>query len=165
MTIACCVLCFYHLFYNNLAINLRFYSKMKCVTCGLCLFDGVNWIFCYCFLLKPCRDHCFTIWTTLKWVVLGAVMGTTIYLVQDFKTRLFEEFRIGESIDVTDVTNLDLYLIIFLLQHPIFMVARIPIFILFALLTCCCNKGREYPEEEQFKHTVLHFDFVQYELG
>ena len=62
-------------------------------------------------------------------------------------------------------TNLDTYLIIFLLQHPIFMVSRIPIFILYAMLTCCCDKGIEYNDDEQFKHTILHFDFIATELG
>jgi len=165
LSVICCAICVLHLFYNNLLINLRFYSKMKCVTCGLCLFDCINWAFCYCILLKPCRDRCFTIWTAVKWVFLAAIMGTTIYLVQDYETRFLERFQVGERVIDKGETNLDTYLIIFLLQHPIFMLSRIPIFILYALLTCCCNKGREYPDDEQFKHTILHFDFVNYELG
>ena len=56
-------------------------------------------------------------------------------------------------------------LIIFLLQHPIFIVARIPIFILYSLLTCCCDKGRDYPGDELFKDRIISFDYIEYEEG
>ena len=75
------VLIMFNLFYNNLLINLRFYAKMQCVTCGLCLFDVINWLFCYCILAKPCRDRCVTPWTVGKWVLKAALLGTTIVLV------------------------------------------------------------------------------------
>ena len=52
----CMLLAVYNLFYNNLLINLRFRCKMCCVTVGMCLFDCINLLFCYCFLLAPCRD-------------------------------------------------------------------------------------------------------------
>lgn len=33
-------------FYNQLLINLRFFTKMKCVTCGLCTYDAFNYLCC-----------------------------------------------------------------------------------------------------------------------
>lgn len=45
------------------------------------------------------------------------------------------------------------------------MVARIPIFIIYSILTCCCDKGHDYPEEEEFKDRIISFDFTEYELG
>ena len=45
------------------------------------------------------------------------------------------------------------------------MVARVPIFFLYAIITCCCDKGQEIPEAEDFKDRILSFDFVDYELG
>ena len=71
----------FNLFYNNLMINLRFMVKMSCVTFGLCCFDAFNYIFCYCFLVKPCKDNCFTAWTTFKWLIKAILIGYTIFLI------------------------------------------------------------------------------------
>jgi len=92
LTCVCAVLAFFNVLYNNLLINLRFKAKMKCVTFGLCLFDCANFTMCYCFLVKPCRDRCFTPWTLGKWLVKGAIFGYTIYLVRDKLEREMEEF-------------------------------------------------------------------------
>lgn len=168
MCIVCTVLAFFHLFYNNLLINLRFLCKMRCVTLGLCMYDCVNIAFCHCILLKPCRDRCFTIWTMIKWAIYGVIMGVTIHLVKNYETRIQEQnFEAGrlEFNDESFKSNLDLYLILFLLQHPVFMVARIPIFFLYTLLTCCCDKGVDHNDNEQFKNAVIHFDFIPFELG
>ena len=51
-TMACIILAVFNLFYNNLFINLRFKSKMKSVTLGLCCFDAINYCICYCFLVN-----------------------------------------------------------------------------------------------------------------
>ena len=135
------VLAVYNVFYNNLLINLRFYSKMQCVTFGICIFDCINYAFCYCFLQKPCRDRCFTIWTTIKWSIKAAIMGYTIWLVRDMRERWEASFEPGDLVTEPGTSNLDTYLIIYLLQHPIFIASRIPIFILYSILSCCCNKG------------------------
>ena len=76
------VICFYHLLYVNILINSRLYIKVKCKTFGLCTYDCINLLTCLCFLKKPCRDRCFTPWTIGKWVILGAIMGTTIGLTK-----------------------------------------------------------------------------------
>ena len=78
----CLVLTVFNLFYNNLLINLRFKCKMNCVTIGICVFDIVNYIGCYCCLLKPCRDKCFTPWTLGKWFIKAGIFGYTIYIVK-----------------------------------------------------------------------------------
>ena len=51
-----------------------------------------------------------------------------------------------------------------MLQHVIFVVARVPLFAIYTLLTCCCDKGEDYPENERFIDRVIHFDYVLYEL-
>ena len=63
------------------------------------------------------------------------------------------------------MTNFDIYLIIYLVQHPIFIVSRFPIFLLYTILTCCCDKGAEFDDNEEFQDRILSFDFVAYELG
>ena len=71
----------WNLFYNNLLINLRFRCKVNCLTCGYVIFDFFNYLFCYCFLVKPCRDKCFTPFTITKWIFKAGIIGYTIYLV------------------------------------------------------------------------------------
>ena len=87
MTAVCMVLANWNLFYNNLLINLRFLAKMYCVTFGLCIFDLLNFLCCYCCLLKPCRDRFFTLWTLIKWLIKGGIFGYTIYLIQQKKNE------------------------------------------------------------------------------
>ena len=85
------VLVFFNLLYNNLVINLRFLAKVKCYTTGRCIYDFINILQCYCFLLKPCRDRCFTPWTVGKWVIKAGIIGYTIYLVRDKKQEWEDE--------------------------------------------------------------------------
>ena len=89
------VLVLFNLFYNNLLINLRFLAKMRCVTFGLCLFDAINYAFCYCFLAKPCKDRCFSLWTLGKWAIKGGIIGYTIYLVQQKQDDWDQAWELG----------------------------------------------------------------------
>lgn len=52
--------------------------------------------------------------------------------------------------DEPDTSRLDMYLIVYLLQHPIFIIARFPIFLLYSFLTCCCDKGADIDDNEEF---------------
>ena len=162
----CCVLSLFNLFYNNLFINLRFKSKMKSVTLGLCCFDAINYCICYCFLVKPCRDRCLTPWSVVKWVIKAVIFGTTVYLIQEKKSEWEDAFDVGSlDLERLERTRLDTYLIIYLLQHPLFLAARPIAFLIFSLVTCCCDKGTDLPEDFKFEDRILSFDFVEYELG
>jgi hypothetical protein len=80
------VLCLFHLFYNNLLINWRFQCKMKHHNLGkYCMFDGLNYLMCYCFLVKPCRDRCFTPWTIVKWILYAGYFGVLAFMVYSWK--------------------------------------------------------------------------------
>ena len=151
---------------TNLLINMRFYVKTKCKTYGLCTYDCLNLLFCSCCLHTLCRDRCFTLPTLFKWLVKTCVIGTTIYLIRqansDWAQEREEEVDFG-YVPTTEVSSLDTLLIVYVLQHPMFMVARIPIFIVYSLLTCCCDKGRNYPDDEEFKDRIISFDYVKYE--
>ena len=159
------VLIIFNTLYNNLLTNMRFLSKMKCVTCGICCYDVLNFAMCHCILSKPCRDRCCTGWTLGKWAVKGALIGYTIFLVTDKIQRVEDSFEVGSLGSDPGTTRLDIYLLIYILQHPIFVIARIPIFILYTILTCCCDKGNELGEENDFRDRILSFDFIPYELG
>lgn len=164
LAIVSLVIVFFNLFFNNLLLNIRFYMKMKCVTFGKCIFDALNFCICYCFLRKPCRDQCFTPWTIVKWIIKAGILGYTIFLVQ-WKVKQWEEsFEVG-AIDDIGTSRLDTYLIIYLLQHPIFIIARIPIFLIYTIVTCCCDKGAEIDDANEFQDTILSFRFIDYELG
>ena len=147
---------------------------MNCVTFGLCIFDCINFVFCYCVLLKPCRDRCFTPWTLVKWVLKAGIFGYTIYLVNKREDEALAEREesLAEGVFIEyeeDDGNLATYLWVYVLQHVIFITARIPIFILYSLLTCCCDKGAEYPnapnrDEPEFNDRIISFDYIDYEL-
>ena len=74
----CLVLSVFNLFYNNLLINLRFKTNLTSRTLGLFMYTFLNYLFCHCFLLKPCRDKCDTGWFYAKWLFKFAVFGMTI---------------------------------------------------------------------------------------
>jgi len=67
--------------YNNLLTNLRFKCKTVCKSCGICVYDLLNWFFGFCCLKKVCQDRCFTWGTLVKWCVHIAIFGTTIWSV------------------------------------------------------------------------------------
>ena len=52
-----------------------------------------------------------------------------------------------------------------MLQHIIFVVARVPIFLIYSILTCCCDKGRDLDDDAAFEDRIISFDFIPYELG
>ena len=63
-------------------------------------------------------------------------------------------------------TRLDTYLILFMLQVPIFFLLRLVIYAFFACLTCCCNVWDEdLPEGLNLKERIISVDFVDYERG
>ena len=128
------------LLYNNLLINLRFKVKTKSVTCGMFFYDCINSVICFWCLLKPCRDRWFTPWTIVKWVIYTGIIGYTTFLVRDKKDSWLDEFQTGATHAEEPDFNLDLWLILYLLQYPIFFIARFPLFLLFSFLTCCCDK-------------------------
>ena len=167
----CLVLTLFNLFYNNLLINLRFRCKMNCVTFGLCIYDVANFLFCHCFLRKPCRDRCCSPWTAAKWILKGGIFGYTLFLLHKRAEERKAELSESALIDLQgeDDGNLHVYLWVYVLQHVIFIVARIPIFILYSILTCCCDKGAEIPnaegkDEPDFSDRIISFDYIEYEL-
>ena len=65
--------------------------------------------------------------------------------------------------DSTIGNEVDIFLLIYLLQHPIFILSRLPLFILWTILTCCCDKGRDYDDDEKFEDRVISFDYIDWE--
>ena len=36
---------------------------------------------------------------------------------------------------------------------------------IYSIVTCCCDKGRDLDDAEQFEDRIISFDFIKYELG
>jgi hypothetical protein len=47
------------------------------------------------------------------------------------------------------------------LMHPIFMVARLPIFLIYTILTCCCDKGEDLGNEFPYEKLLISFDYCE----
>ena len=164
LTILSFILAVYHVLYINLLINMRFRCKMKSVFFGRCIFDCFNCMICYCCLRTACRDRCFKWPTIVKWVIKGGIFGYLFFAVRAAKAEAIELGKETESVPTYALSYFDTYLLIYALQHPIFMVARIPLFIVYSLLTCCCDKGQEFSERETFDDRIISFDFIDREL-
>lgn len=168
----CLVLSVFNIFYNNLLFNLRFSINLWSHTAGICLFKYVNWLFCSCVLEKPCKDRCCTPWTIVKWILKAGVFGYTIHVTRKYHAYLEEpEQEGGLAIETSGTGEFDTYLLVYVLQHVIFIVARIPIFFLFSILTCCCDKGQEWTVDEdgnhvddpKFKDRIISYDYIQWQ--
>ena len=158
------VLIIFQLCYNTLLTNLRLFAKMKCVTFGLCLFDCTNWMICFCCVRRLCQDRLNSWFTLVKWIFYIAIIGFTIHQIQEKQQRWEDEFQFPER--VVGETRLDSYLIIFLIHIPVLVVARFPLFAIFSILMCCCDKGEVVIEEDtEIMSLIWHYDFVDYELG
>ena len=149
--ILCCCISTFTVLYNNLLTNIRFKCKMSCVTLGKVTFDLVNYAILYCWLKNVCRDRFFKISSVIRWLCYTGIFAYTIYAVRSVKMNLrdtnpdVEHFLYGDA-----YTNFDVYCILYICVYPAFYVARVPIFLLYSMLTCCCDKGREYNDFEQF---------------
>lgn len=146
-------------------INLRFAVKMKCVTCGLVVFNCLNYICLYKLCLKPCRDRCCGggYWNLIKILPTLGVMIWTINEVRDLQGEW--NYLLQAGIADHGRTRFDLYLIIYLAWNVIKYILRWPIFILFELLTCCCDKGDTDEVDinsENLESHIFHFNYVKH---
>jgi len=58
-------------------------------------------------------------------------------------------------------TNFHINCLVCALMHPIFMIGRIPIFAVYAILTCCCDKGGDLDEEFPYNKLIISYDYVE----
>ena len=50
--------------------------------------------------------------------------------------------------------------------HPTFMIVRLPIFIIYTLLTCCCNKeNRLFDGFPVYKERMISFEYIDRNEG
>ena len=159
----CSAIAALNLFYNNLFINLRFRCKMHCGKIGFCCFDIFGRLLCDCCLMRLCRDKMITVRTVVKWIVTTVVFFDTHREVRSLTNRWEHEFLVGTV--VRHDHNLEVYLLLYWAQHIIFIIARIPIFFVYQILTCFCDRGNDFYEDSKFEDTILSFDYIGYEKG
>ena len=124
-------------FYNQLLVNIRFCVKMKCVTCGLCIFDGLNYLFCWPCFGKACLLNN-SKGSIIKWLMILVVAVVTEFYVEEKNERINWEFDwLYEPRDAVR-SNFGVYMILFALQPLIFRVFHVIFIIIFGALTCCC---------------------------
>lgn len=59
--------------------------------------------------------------------------------------------------------HIDVILYLHVLQHPIFLAARPILFIVWSILTCCCEKGQEFGENHSYDDTIISYEYIEYE--
>jgi hypothetical protein len=77
----CLFLAVLNLCYNNLLTNIRFKCKLGCKTCGICVYDCMNFACGFCCLKKLCMDKWCGIPTLIKWTLKAGIFGYTLAVV------------------------------------------------------------------------------------
>ena len=90
LVVASVLLAIIYNFYIQLLVNLRFVVKMKCVTCGLCVYDGLNFLCCEPCCKRVClngrKASCF------KWLVALILSVVLFVLVEDKNHQFMDEY-------------------------------------------------------------------------
>ena len=163
----CLFLAVMNLVYNNLLTNIRFKCKLTCKTLGVCFYDVINGIFGFCCLKKLCTDKCFSVPTLIKWVVKAGIFGYSLYVVWHAEQILHSSQPVNLVTKVpkvkSDGTFLFVVLLVHVCQHALFIVARPIFFIAWSILTCCCDKGREFGENESFDDCMISYKYIEHE--
>ena len=161
LSIIACVLAVFNIVYNNLVTNIRFSCKMKNKCCGRLCWDWSNLVICNCFLRKICSDHFCTVRTAIKWAFKISYLAVLVGLIKDWKTKNHVKY-IGLQGDEDDKTSVQFenLLIIYGIQHLIFICFRPLLFSIWTVLTCCCDHGSEFPENYKFESSIISFDYI-----
>lgn len=54
-------------------------------------------------------------------------------------------------------------LYMYVLQHGIFWAARPILFIAYSILTCCCDKGQDFGDNEEFEDRIISYSYIEKE--
>ena len=133
-----CVLTIYQLLFNNLLMGMRFKVKKNCVTIGMCCFDCINIVQCEFCLVKICKDDLTSGITALKWVFKLAFFIVLAVLTGNAQKQIELEN------DTREMTLSVALIVIYAVHIPMFLLARIPIFILYKICCCCFCDDTEY---------------------
>lgn len=104
--------------------------------------------------------------TLIKWIVKAGIFGYSLYIVWHAEQLLKSSQPVNLVTKVpkvkSDGTFLFVILLVHVCQHALFVVARPIFFITWSILTCCCDKGREYGENENFDDRIISFKYIEH---
>ena len=169
----CMALAVTNMMYNNLLTNLRFKCKTKSKLCGCLVFDCINYTMCWCCFKRFCRDKWCEWPTILKWTMKAAIFGYTISAVWRQELVMHPEqltkpvnfvttIKAAETMSRFKKSYLVPILFIYLLQHAIFFVLRVPLFVLYSILTVCCEKNPEFSDNEKFEDYLISYEYIDH---
>ena len=162
MSIIASVLAVFNLFYNNLLTNLRYKAKNDCYSLSHIVYNVPNALFCSFLCKKPCRDRWgFTLWTPLKWLLKAAYLITLISMIKQHKKANPGQLAYDERVDDGNYQFDDL-LIIYLLQHVIFIGLRPFFLFIFLTTTCCFDHGKTFDRSDPLDDTIISYNYVRY---
>ena len=148
MSIIACTIAVFNLFYNNLLLNLRFRAKITCFTTGYLVYELPNIICCHICLHSICRDRWGrNIVTPLKWIVKTVYFIILIAFIKAWK-NLHESRKEWETLKLDIPIAFDDLLIVYLLQHLIFIGLRPLFFCIFLCISLGFDHGQPYEKED-----------------
>ena len=135
--------------------------KSKC--CSLLCWDSINPVICNCIFSKVCHDHFCTVGTSIKWTFKIVYIAVLVGLIKDWKKKNHVKFigLQGEEDERTSIQFENL-LILYGIQHLIFIVFRPLLFLMWTFMTCCCQMDEEYPEDYNFDDSIISFNYIKY---
>lgn len=165
LSIIACVLALFNIFYNNLVTNVRFYCKLKNKCFSFFCWDAINPVICNCFLSNVCLDRCCSVGTAVKWVFKVSYIAVLVGLIKAWKNKNNIKYigltDLSSGVDERTSIQFENLLIIYGLQHVIFIVLRPLLFFIWTFFTCCCNHDDEVPENYDFDMSLVSFDYVK----
>lgn len=153
-----------NLFYNNLLSNIRFHSKIHCYTFGQLVYDLPNIICCHNILNKLCRDRWFTVPTAIKWSIKTIYLIVLIALIKNYKINNPEVTAFNEEIEDFYMSFDDL-LIVYTLQHVIFIILRPIFFIIFMVASVGHNQGQAYDKFDTLDDSIISYNYIKHMSG
>lgn len=162
---ACIVLALYETFYNTLLFNCRYRMKTSCYTLGKCFFDGFNFICLQsCLLQKPCMSNELKFFIP-KWILTICLMMATFGLTYKVRADNADHYaNTDENEDLFTSRAFEVLLIIYAFQHVIFIIFRVFAWVVWGLLTSCCDHGRDFDKSDTFEWSIISPKYVEYQI-
>ena len=145
-TVAMFLCLYFHLMHINLLTNIRMaiYTHIGC--CFVCCWHPVNVLICkfdrYFSCRKICADQCFKANTIIKWILLGAVLFFCHIRVGNYAAliNMYDQDVNWQKtpLMMIMIDNIQVNLILFGVQHFIFIGVRFALFIFIQLFCCGC---------------------------
>lgn len=162
LSIITCVFAGFNLFYNNLAMNLRFKIKTDCYSIGHLVYDLPNALMCNLCCNWLCRDRwCVKPATWLKWGFKSLWLVAIIATIKVWKSE--NQWVNDFDSEAESMTNrFDDLLIVYLLQHLIFLSLRPGFLCCLLVCTVCHDHGEPYDKDDSFSDSIISYDYINY---